>query len=132
MADVAHRAVDIDVAGRNLPVAADPLRVELHGIAVFAEKHLRRSDTHRESETDMMDEVPVFTVDRHEALRLRHRHQGAQLSLPGVATDVDGFSAGVDHLGPASVELVDHAPDRPLVARDRVGTDDHHVSRADP
>ena len=49
----------------------------------------------------MVHHVPIFSVDGHEALRLRHRHQGAQLSLPGVATDVHGFGAGVDHFGPA-------------------------------
>ena len=51
----------------------------------------------------------------------------AQLALAGVAADVDVSTPEWIDLDAPAVQAVDDPAHRPLVARDRVGTDDHHV-----
>ena len=71
--DVAHRAVDVDVAGGHLAVAADPLGVQLDHVAVLAQQHLGRVQAHGEREAGVVHHVAVLAVDRDEALRAGHR-----------------------------------------------------------
>ena len=74
-----------------------------------------------------MHHVAELAVHRHETLRLGHRNQCAQFPLAGVAADVHRLGARVHHFGAPPVEIVDDLPHRPLVARDRVGADDHDI-----
>src|SRR5580700_8733499 len=46
VADVAHRAVDVDVPGGHLAVSLDALGAQRDGIAVFAQQHVGRRDAH--------------------------------------------------------------------------------------
>ena len=78
-----------------------------------------------------MHHVAELAVHGHEALRLGHRDQRAQLPLAGVPADVDRLGPRVDDLGAPAVQVVDDLAHRPLVARDRVGADDHDVVLAD-
>ena len=86
----------------------------------------------REPDAGVVHQVAVLAVHRDEALGLGHLHEGLQLAGLGVAADVHRLGARVDHFGAPPVQLVDDPSDRPFVARDGVGADDHHVAFADP
>src|SRR5450755_365270 len=131
VADVADRTVDVDVPGGHLAVTLDALGAQRDRIAVLAQQHVGRRDAHAQSEAGMVHQVPVLAVYGHETLGLGHLHEGLQLTRLGMPADVHGLGARVDDLGPAPVQLVDDPPDRPFVARDGVGADDHHVVPAD-
>jgi hypothetical protein len=68
----------------------------------------------------VVDHVTVLAVHRDEVARTHELMEGAQLALAGVARSVDRLVARVDDLGARSVQVVDDAPDRPLVARNRM------------
>ena len=90
-----------------------------------------RTESHRVGELGVMDHVAILPVHRHEVLRAQQLVEGAQFALARVTRGVDRLVARVDHLGRGAVQVVDHATDRPLVARDRVRTEDDRVVGAD-
>ncbi len=55
----------------------------------------------------------------------------SQLALAGVARGVDRLVTRVDYFSARAVQVIDDPTDRPLVARNRVRTEDHGVVGAD-
>ena len=133
MADVADRApVHEEIAARDRPSRRSPSSSRTHGVAVLAQQHPVAGDAHGGGQADVVGHVPVLPVHGDEELGPGHRHQHGQLALAGMAAHVDRVHAGVDDLHAASVQAVDDPPHRPLVARDRVGADHHHVVLVEP
>ena len=85
VADVAHRAVDVEVAGGHRAVAVDPVAVQAHGVPVLAQQDLVGRDPHGAGQAGVVDHVAVLAVDRDERLGPGHRDEGLQLALAGVA-----------------------------------------------
>ena len=79
----------------------------------------------------VMNHVPILAVHRDEVLWSQQLVEGAQFALARVARGVDRLVTRVDHFGRGPVQIVDDATDRPLVAGNRMGTEDHRVVGAD-
>ena len=62
-------------------------------------------------------QVPIFAMDRNEVARFNEMDQLGQLVSAGMTRDVDRRHTVVIDLGAALIEMVDHAIDRTLVAR---------------
>ena len=54
MADVAHDAIDVEVAGRNAVAELNPTVTDLDHIAVLCEQHVALGHTHLDREAGVM------------------------------------------------------------------------------
>src|SRR5438128_836002 len=121
-------AVDEDAAGRE---AADDARGRLrhlHAGPVLDQEDLVRLEADRLGEPRVAEQVSVLAVHRDEVARTREVQHQLQVLLASVAGDVDEGVVLVEDLGAQAIQGVDHAADRPLVARDYARRDDHEVA----
>ena len=77
-----------------------------------------RPGEHAAGDPRVLRQLAVLAVDRHEVARPDQRQHQLQLFLAAVARDVDVLDALVDDVGAAPREVVHHAADRLLVARE--------------
>ena len=76
-------------------------------------------------------QVALFAVDGHKELGLDQGVHNHQLLLTGMAGDMEGTQALVDHFCALPVQLVDDRADGMLVARDSGSGEDNAVTRLD-
>ena len=127
VAEIADHAVDIEVVAADGALMLDTVISEHDLISVFAEDHSISRHSHVAGEISVGDQMRVLAVHRHEPLRHRNRVERLQFLLLAVSRGVDIDHPRVEDPDAVPSEPVAHGGDRSLIARDRVGTEDHRV-----
>ena len=127
VAEVADHAVDIEVVAANGALMLDTIIREHDLIPVLAQDHSIDRHSHLTGKISVSNKMGVLAVHRHEPLRHRHRVERLQFLLLAVSRGVDVDHPRVEDPDAVPSEPVAHGGDRSLVARDRVGTEDHRV-----
>ena len=133
LADIADgRAIHIDIANRRLADDLAKVVAEFHKRAVLGHDHLLGAEqpTHAQRHFAVQHHVAVIAMERHHELGPEHRQHHLQLLLRRVAGDMHALPA-IDDIGAQPEQVVDHTPDRDLVAGDRRGRDDDRIAGLD-
>ena len=127
VAEVADHAVDIEVVTADGALMLDTIIRQHDLIPVLAQDHSIGRHSHVTGKISVSDKMGVLAVNRHEPLRHRHRVERLQFLLLAVSRGVDVDHPRVEDADAVPSEPVAHGGDRSLIARDRVGTEDHRV-----
>ena len=121
------QSVDEYGAGRHrvhhLPAALG----QFQHIPILQHKDALGGQTHIPSQPGVGHQMPIFAMHRHKVARLGQAEHHFQLLLAGVAVNMDGGNAVVQHLGPLSQQVVNGAADQQFVARNGGGGNDDRI-----
>jgi len=135
VADLAGpRVVDQHAPDRRLPGDSRAGLVEDDDVAILGEENLGlrvASGEHALGHAGMLRQLAILAMDRDEVARAHEREHQLELFLAAVAGDVDVLDAFVNHVGAAPGKVIDHAPDRLLVPRNRARRDHDRVVVSD-
>ncbi|CAB4965633.1 unannotated protein [freshwater metagenome] len=128
--DIAHDAVDIEVARRDLRGWTQPSVVEGDLVAVGANDDLRGSHTHLASQLCMGNEMAVLAMHGHEMLRAGDGQKHLEVFCFGVTRSVHIGDTGVNNFSAGPDQTIDHLGNIGFVSGNRVRTHDDNVGVA--
>ena len=101
--------------------------IERDHLAVGGQDAAFLGDADLAGQLDMLDQVPVFAMNRYEKAGLHRVQHQLELFLAGVAGDMHLGHLFVEDLGAATIEMVDQFGNCALVAGNHARGEDHRV-----